>query len=139
MTIDRGTRGEIDCAVQPFTSARNRLHCIISSANTPAPLPNYNLNGTFVSRPLSVYVRDQLAQCWHSGVVGADCAVRFDIGGTPRVLRVLTQTLESGGMLRLLGEGVDGGLDGAQRLAAMVYRGAVPVLGACGEKDCQAS
>ena len=55
------------------------------------------------------------------------------------MLRVLTQTIESGGMLRLLGEGIDGGLDGAQRLAATVYRGAVPVLGACGEKDCQAS
>ena len=138
-TVLIGTRGEIECAVQPFTSARNRMHCIISSANAPAPLSQYDPSGTFVSRPLSVYARGQLAQCWHEGTTGADCAVRFDIGGTPRVLRVLTQTVEAGGTLRLSGEGIDGGLSGAQRLAAALYRGATPVLGACGEKDCQAS
>jgi hypothetical protein len=67
------------------------------------------------------------------------CSVRFDVGGTPRVLRVLTQTIDSAGLLRLSGNGIDGGLSGAQRLAATLYRGGVPVLGACGEKDCQAS
>ena len=67
------------------------------------------------------------------------CSVRFDVGGTPRVLRVLTQTVDSAGLLRLSGHGIDGGLSGAQRLAATLYRGGVPVLGACGEKDCQAS
>ena len=138
-TVLLGQLGHVVCNVQPFTSAKNRMHCIISSENAPAPLLDYDANGSFVSLPLLVYNRGRRAECWHEGRVGAPCAVRFDVGGTPRVLRVLTQTVESAGTLRLSGQGIDGGLQGAQRLAATLYRGAVPVLGACGEKDCQAS
>ena len=138
-TILMGQQGKIACNVQPFTSAKNRMHCIISGENAPAPLPDYHPSGQFVSLPIMVVVRGRPAECWHEGKVGADCQVRFDIGGSPRVLRVLTQTVESAGTLRLSGKGIDGGLRGAQRLAATLYRGAVPVLGACGEKDCQAS
>ena len=134
-----GALGHIECRVQPFTSAKNRMHCIVSADRAPAPLTTYNPSGFFVSMPIRSLVRGQLAECWHQGAAGDNCAVRFDVGGTPRVLRVLTQTVESAGTLRLSGEGIDGGLRGAQRLAATLYRGAVPVLGACGEKDCQAS
>lgn len=140
-TILLGIRGHVECKVQPFTSAKNRVHCIISSENAPAPLPDYDSNGRFVSLPLRVLKQGKAAECWHETrtVHGESCAVRFDIGGTPRVLRVLTQTVESAATLRLSGQGINGGLRGAQRLAATLYRGAVPVLGACGEKDCQAS
>jgi hypothetical protein len=138
-TILIGQQGKVACNVQPFTSAKNRMHCIISGENAPAPLPDYHPSGQFVSLPIMVVVRGRPAECWHEGKVGADCQVRFDIGGSPRVLRVLTQTVESAGTLRLSGKGIDGGLRGAQRLAATLFRGAVPVLGACGEKDCQAS
>ena len=134
-----GALGLIKCSVQPFTSAKKRMHCIISGDSAPAPLITYNPSGSFVSMPIKTLVRGKLAECWHQGAAGDNCAVRFDVGGTPRVLRVLTQTLESAGTLRLSGEGIDGGLRGAQRLAATLYRGGVPVLGACGEKDCQAS
>ena len=56
-------------------------------------------------------------------------ATEHDVGGTARVLRVLTRTVESGGLLRLSGEGIDGGLAGAPRLAGALFRGATPVLG----------
>ena len=52
---------------------------------------------------------------------------------------MLTSTVESGGTLRLAGHGIDGGMSGRQRMAATLFRGATPVLGACGEKSCQAS
>lgn len=52
---------------------------------------------------------------------------------------MLTTTVESGGTLRLAGHGIDGGMSGRQRMAATLFRGATPVLGACGEKSCQAS
>lgn len=138
-TVLLGLQGQVECKVQPFTSARNRMHCIVSAANAPAPLPEYTASGSFVSLPLRMITRGRLVECWHNGTLGAPCAVRFDVGGTPRVLRVLTPVVESAGTLRLAGMGIDGGLRGAQRLAASLYRGAVPVLGACGEKDCQAS
>ena len=138
-TVTLGLRGQVECVVQPFTTAKNRIHCIIASANAPTPTDAYYADGEFVSLPLRLYARGRLAECWHEGTLGDSCAVRFDIGGTPRVLRVLTLTVESAGTLRVSGAGIDGGLKGAQRLAATLYRGAVPVLGACGEKDCQAS
>ena len=134
-----GLRGQVECKVQPFTSAKNRMHCIVSSANAPAPLPEYDPNGRFIVLPLQMLAHGQLAECWQEDTTIPGCSVRFDVGGTPRVLRVLTQTVDSAGMLRLSGHGIDGGMVGAQRLAATLYRGAVPVLGACGEKDCQAS
>lgn len=123
-----GERGQVDCKVQPFTSARNRLHCIISAAHAPAPLTEYNADGAFVSLPLHLYHRSKRAKCWHEAALGDSCTVRFDVGATPRVLRVLTPLVEPNGMLRLSGEGIDGGLTGAQRLAATLYRGAVPAL-----------
>ena len=141
-TVALGIGGHVKCKVQPFTSTNNRLHCIVSAQNAPAPTPEYRRNGKFVSLPLHLYHRGQLARCWHrwrQHLIEHPCGVRFDVGGTPRVLRVLTPTVESSGVLRVSGEGIDGGLRGAQRLAATLYRGAVPVLGACGEKDCQAS
>lgn len=52
---------------------------------------------------------------------------------------MLTTTVESSGTLRLAGHGIDGGMSGRQRMAATLFRGATPVLGACGEKSCQAS
>ena len=33
-----GDKLEVECAVQPFTSSNNRLHCIIQSANVPQAL-----------------------------------------------------------------------------------------------------
>ena len=81
----------------------------------------------------------RLADCWHTGGVNHGCFARFDVGGTPRVTRVLTPTVESAGILRLSGYGIDGGLSGEPIISATLFRGAQPVLGACGEKDCGAS
>ena len=138
-TVRIGTYGHIECAVQPFTSTKNRIHCIIQSDNLPAPTSRYDPRGQFVSLPLRVTKGGRHAECWHVGFVNHGCFARFDVGATPRVLRVFTPTVESAGALRLGGEGIDGGLRGAPALAATLYRGATPVLGVCGEKDCQAS
>ena len=135
-----GSRAQIECNVQSFTSSDNRLHCIIAADSLPAPTPDYAPTGNFVSLPIRVVKADgQIAHCWHVGGINHGCFARFDTGGTPRVLRVLTSTVESGGTLRVSGQGIDGELRGAQRLAATLFRGATPVLGKCGEKDCQAS
>jgi hypothetical protein len=134
-----GDKLEVQCAVQPFTSSNNRLHCIIQSSNVPQALSEYSANGSFVSLKLRAFKGGNLAECWHKGGLNEGCFLRFDIGGTPRVTRVLTPVAESGGTLRLLGDGIDGGLRGATKLKAALYRGSTPLLGACGEKDCQAS
>ena len=63
----------------------------------------------------------------------------FDVGATPRIYRVLTSTVEAGGFVRVHGDGIYGGLVGDEKMKAILYRGDKPVLGACGEKDCQAS
>ena len=138
-TVLLGARRQVECTVQQFTSSKNRLHCIISAKNAPSPTAEYNAGGTFVSLPLTLYKNGKAGDCWHVFGLNSGCVVRFDVGGTARVLRVLTRTVESGGLLRLSGEGIDGGLTGAPRFAGALFRGATPVLGACGEKDCQAS
>ena len=132
-TVLIGTTGQVECKVQPFTTTNNRLHCIIGSVGTPTPTPQYEPEGAFVSLPINVLKGGQRAECW------VDCSATFDIGGSARVLRLLTPTVDSGGTFRISGEGIDGGLRGAPKFAASVYRGATPVLGSCGEKDCQAS
>ena len=135
-----GYRMEIECSTQAFTSSKNRIHCIVGAKGAPVPWGGYVSDGRFVQLPVHVIRNGKRAACWHVGnLMGAGCFARFDIGGTPRVLRVLTPTVESQGTVRLSGEGIDGGMSGAQRLAATLFRGAQPVLGSCGEKDCQAS
>ena len=134
-----GQKLQAECKPQPFTSSKNRIHCIVAANALPAPEPAYYATGKFVELPLKAYKNGRPAACWQQGTINHNCMVRFDVGGTPRVRRVLTQLVESGSTLRLSGEGIDGGMRGAQRLAATLYRGATPVLGACGEKDCQAS
>ena len=54
-------------------------------------------------------------------------------------MRLLTPVVESAGLVRMTGYGIDGGITGDQRMGATLFRGAQPILGSCGEKDCQAS
>ena len=131
---------QVKCEVQPFSSAKNRLHCVLGAGGTPTPTWQYHPAGAFVSIPLRVYKSSgRVADCWQLGGLNDLCYVRYDVGGTPRVRRLATPVVESGGVLRIVGDGIDGGLSGAPRLKANLYRGTTPVLGACGEKDCQAS
>ena len=170
-----GDQNQAECVVQPFTSNRNRLHCIIDASGLPPPPWEYKATGSFVEYPLKAYKGGRRAQCWHVGGVNHDCRLRypsgqaqthsrpptlrchgcvcglaahpsctpplqrrrFDVGGTPRIYRVLTREIEPGGFVRVVGDGIDGGLVGDQKVAAILYRGDKPVLGACGEKDCQ--
>ena len=138
-TIYLGINAQAECKVQPFTSSKNKLHCIIGAEGVPQASPAYSHAGSFVSLPFRVVKNGRIARCWHVGGINHGCFARFDVGGTPRVRRVLTPTIESGDTLRLSGQGIDGGLSGATRLQASLYRGETPVLGSCGEKDCQAS
>ena len=42
-----GVNAEASCTVQPFTSNRNRLHCIVNPENVPAPDADFNRTGDF--------------------------------------------------------------------------------------------
>ena len=135
-----GSRADARCIVQPFTTAKNRLHCIIDAEGLPPPSVQYVEGGSFVTQPLRVVRDGRIAQCWHVGGVNHNCFVRFDVGGTPRVNRLLTPALQSGGVVRLQGHGIDGGVLGSQRMIGTLFRGnGQVVVGACGEKDCAPS
>ena len=135
-----GINAEAECVVQPFTSSRNRLHCIISAEGLPPPDLIYAAAGRFVERPLRVYKGARLAQCWHVGSANHGCIIRFDVGAAPRVDRLLTPVLQSGGVVRLTGQGIDGGMRGAPGMIMTLFRGTGQlVVGACGEKDCAPS
>ena len=125
--------------MQPFTTTRNRLHCIIGAGGLPPPDPEYNAAGRFAQHPLRIYKGTRLAACWHVGGANHDCQLTFDLGATPRMLRVLTPVMHSGAIVRVDGQGIDGGVMGDPLLMGTLYRGASIAVGACGQKDCQAS
>ena len=139
-TVFIGINADAQCVVQPFTSSRNRLHCIIGAEGLPPPDVLYNPKGRLVDHPIRVYKSGRLAQCWHVGSENHGCVVRFDLGATPRVTRVVTPVLQSAGVLRLRGLGIDGGLSSTPGMIATLFRGQGQlVVGACGEKDCAPS
>ena len=74
----------------------------------PPPDVRYAISGRFVDHPITVYKDGRLARCWHVGGINHGCFLRFDLAGTPRVRRLLTTSLQSGGVVRLFGEGIDG-------------------------------
>ena len=127
------------CDVQPFTSTRNRLHCIINSVGLPPPTLEYSPHPSIVEMPLRVYKGTRFAECWMDYGINKDCHLRFDITGTPRVTRVLTREVEPGGLMRIEGHDLFGGLQGTPMVFLTLYRGKMPAVGVCGEKSCQAS
>ena len=92
----------------------------------------YYAPGKFVSLPFIITKGGRLADCWHVGGINHACFARFDVGGVPRVLRVHTPVVESGAALRLGGLGIDGGLNGREKLAATLFRGACATSAAHG-------
>ena len=127
------------CDVQPFTSTKNRLHCIVSPHRLPPMSLEHDPKGKEVMLPLRVFQGGRLAQCWHSDGKNKNCWVYFDAAGTPRVDRVLTPVVEGGATVRVAGYGLDGGLTGDPTVYLTLYRGDTPAVGVCGEKGCQAS
>jgi hypothetical protein len=71
-----GAQAQAECQVQPFTSNRNRLHCIVHADGLPPPDPIYDAAGRFVEHPLRVYKGTRLAQCWHTGGLNHGCFLR---------------------------------------------------------------
>ena len=138
-TVFVGINADAQCVVQPFTTTRNRLHCIVYAEGLPPPDALYDPTGRFAEHPLRVLKGGRLADCWHVGGINHNCILRFDLGGTPRVHQLLTRELQSAGLLRLLGRGIDGGLLGAPDVLGTLFRGGQLVVGACGEKDCAPS
>ena len=130
-----GINANAECKVQPFTTSRNRLHCIIGAEGLPPPDVLYDAAGRFAEHPVRVVNNGRLARCWHTGGANHGCFVRFDLGGTPRLERLLTPTIQTGGVVRVRGRGIDGGLSGAPGMVATLFRGASFVVGVCGEKD----
>ena len=135
-----GINAEAECKVQPFTSTRNRVHCIIGAEGLPPTDAVYSTTGRFGLYPVLVYKSGRLADCWHVGGINHGCFIRFDLAGTPRVTRVLTPVVQSAGVVRVVGEGINGGVLGDQDFIGTLYRGEGQlVVGACGEKDCAPS
>ena len=129
--------------VQPFTSTKNRLHCIINPHRLP-PIAHDGYSAepsdaAIKSLPLRVFKGTRLAQCWHSDGANRDCMIHFDTEGTPRIGSVLTPTLEAGSVVRVAGHGIDGAVVGQPAVYLTLYRGETPAVGVCGEKGCQAS
>ena len=89
-----GARSQVECKVQSFSSAKNRLHCIIQADGAPAPSPIYKPDGIFVDLPILVIKDGKRANCWHKGGINDGCTARFDVGATPRVVRILTPIVE---------------------------------------------
>ena len=84
-TIRVGVNGDGECVVQPLTSSRNRMPCIIGSGGLPAPTVDYQESGTFQCVPLFAdnpyrkSAHNDHADCWHVG--------GFNHGCSPRLLR----------------------------------------------------
>ena len=129
------------CEVQPFTSSANRFHCVVQSDLLPPPdADNYSTAGLFTDLPLRAFKDGRAAACWHVGGINHACFVRLDLGGTPRLNRVLTPVLQQGGVLRVLGNGINGGLNGDTTVIGRLFSGTgVAAVGQCGEKDCQSA
>lgn len=138
--------GPTACVVQGFTSTRNRLHCIIEPAGLLPPTSSYQPGGTegthgeatalIQNVPLFVVgSRGIHADCWHVGGLNHGCFLKFDTGGTPRLHRVLTPVLQQGALVRVTGEGIDGGLSGMPRIASKIQRALDSANIACDNRD----
>ena len=139
--------GPTTCDVQSFTSSNTRIHCVLNGDLLPPPPDAYatsTTNPSYASgdamskagdfRMLKLYAvpygvtARQLreggrhADCWHVGGTNHDCFVRVDASGTPRLERVLTPALQPGGLLRVAGQGVDGGLRGEAKVKARLVQ-----------------
>ena len=140
--------GPTTCDVQSFTSSNTRIHCVLNGDLLPAP-PGRSVRhldhqsvvrvgrrdveaGDFrmlklYAVPYGVTARQlreggRHADCWHVGGTNHDCFVRVDASGTPRLEKVLTPALQPGGLLRVAGQGVDGGLRGEAKVKARLVQ-----------------
>ena len=84
-TVFVGINADAECMVQPFTSTRNRLHCILDPEGLPPLDVEYKAAGRFVDHPLRVLKSGRLARCWHTGGINHACFLRFDLAGAPRI------------------------------------------------------
>ena len=127
-----GIHGDAECRVQGFTSSKTRLHCIIGPDALPPPRPVYTASAIEQQLPLYLVGSNGAhADCWHVGGINHGCFLTFDLGGTPRLARVLTPVLHPGSLLRVAGNGVDGGLTGAAKVAARLVRAAGELAVGC--------
>lgn len=118
-----GINGGAECIVQGFTSSRTRMHCIIGAAGLPAPRPVYSAGRVEQYLPLYVVGTDGAhADCWHVGGINHGCFLLFDVGGTPRLDRVLTTAVGAGGIIRVAGRGMDGGTSGTPTATLRLVR-----------------
>ena len=98
------------CQVRSFTSRASRFHCTVGGDRGLPMQPatsNVSLWGASHEALLTVHVivDGREAMCDNDqqidGTGIGDCRVRFDVGGTPLISRVLTPTLSSGELLRV--------------------------------------
>jgi hypothetical protein len=63
------------------------------------------------------------------------CFLRFDLGGTPRLTGVSTPMVQPGGLLRLTGHGIDGGLKGVAMVEGRLQQDASGTILGCFSRD----
>jgi hypothetical protein len=63
------------------------------------------------------------------------CFLRFDLGGTPRLTSLSTPVVQPGGLLRLTGHGIDGGLKGVAMVEGRLQQDASGTILGCFSRD----
>ena len=130
-----GSSGFATCSVHPkahggvtrlkgFTSSSTMMKCLVDPQNLPPPPDTYDAAGVFVTLPLYVYKDGKNAACWHVGGTNHGCQLRFDLGGTPRLTGLSTPVVQAGGLFRVTGHGIDGGLKGVAQVEGRLQQDA---------------
>ena len=63
------------------------------------------------------------------------CFLRFDLGGTPRLTGLSTPMVQPGGLLRMTGHGIDGGLRGVAMVEGRLQQDASGTILGCFSRD----
>ena len=63
------------------------------------------------------------------------CFLRFDLGGTPRLTSLSTPMVQPGGLLRMTGHGIDGGLKGVAMVEGRLQQDATGTILGCFSRD----
>ena len=123
------------CRSARLSPCLRRRRCIVDAINLPPPPDEYDAEGSFIMLPLYVVKDGRHADCWHVGGTNHGCFLRFDLGGTPRLTGVSTPMVQPGGLLRLTGHGIDGGLKGVAMVEGRLQQDASGTILGCFSRD----
>ena len=128
-----GSGSAVGSAAGRSNSRSNSRSCSNSRSNRRS-----RSNSNSRSLPLGLSLSLPLcrhADCWHVGGTNHGCFLRFDLGGTPRLTGVSTPMVQPGGLLRLTGHGIDGGLKGVAMVEGRLQQDASGTILGCFSRD----